>query len=55
MGFSETWMQWMMLCVNLVNYSALMNFEKVDPIRSVKRLRQARKSKEKKCTKELYN
>jgi hypothetical protein len=32
MGFSEKWMQWMMLCVSSVNYSALVNFEKVGPI-----------------------
>jgi hypothetical protein len=32
MGFSDTWVQWMMLCVSSVNYSALVNYEKVGPI-----------------------
>jgi hypothetical protein len=40
MGFSEKWMQWMMLCVSSVNYSALVNFEKVGPIHPGRGLRQ---------------
>jgi hypothetical protein len=40
MGFSETWIKWMMLCVSSVNYSALMNFEKVCPIHPGRGLRQ---------------
>ncbi|KAK2370479.1 hypothetical protein QL285_083528 [Trifolium repens] len=40
MGFSETWIKWMMLCVSSVNYSALMNFEKVGPIHPDRGLRQ---------------
>jgi hypothetical protein len=32
MDFSDTWVRWMMLCVSSVNYSALVNFEKVGPI-----------------------
>jgi hypothetical protein len=27
LGFSDTWIKWMMLCVSSVNYSALVNFE----------------------------
>ncbi|GAU30590.1 hypothetical protein TSUD_392810 [Trifolium subterraneum] len=40
MGFSDTWVQWMMLCVSSVNYSALVNFEKVGPIHPGRGLRQ---------------
>ncbi|GAU44727.1 hypothetical protein TSUD_88120 [Trifolium subterraneum] len=40
MGFSDTWVHWMMLCVSSVNYSALVNFEKVGPIRPGRGLRQ---------------
>jgi hypothetical protein len=40
MGFSETWIKWMMLCVSSVNYSALMNFERVGPIHPGRGLRQ---------------
>jgi hypothetical protein len=33
MGFAEKWIQWMMMmCVSYVNYSVLMNFDKVGPI-----------------------
>jgi hypothetical protein len=32
MGFSAKWVQWMLLCVSTVNYSVLMNFDKVGPI-----------------------
>jgi hypothetical protein len=40
MGFSDTWVQWMMLCVSSVNYSALVNYEKVGPIHPGRGLRQ---------------
>ncbi|WJX28566.1 hypothetical protein P8452_17266 [Trifolium repens] len=40
MGFSDTWIKWMMLCVSSVNYSALVNFEKVGPIHPGRGLRQ---------------
>jgi hypothetical protein len=40
MGFSDTWVQWMKLCVSSVNYSALVNFEKVCPIHPGRGLRQ---------------
>jgi hypothetical protein len=32
MGFSEKWIQWMMMCVSSVTYSVLMNFDRVGPI-----------------------
>jgi hypothetical protein len=32
MGFANKWIHWMMLCVSSVNYSVLVNFEKVGPI-----------------------
>jgi len=32
MGFSEKWIQWMMMCVSFVTYSVLMNFDRVRPI-----------------------
>jgi hypothetical protein len=32
MGFLDKWVQWMMMCVSTVNYSVLMNFDKVGPI-----------------------
>ena len=31
MGFSEKWIQWMMMCVGSVTYSVLMNFDRVGP------------------------
>jgi hypothetical protein len=40
MGFSDTWIKWMMLCVSSVNYSALLNFENVGPIHPGRGLRQ---------------
>ncbi|GAU32101.1 hypothetical protein TSUD_358070 [Trifolium subterraneum] len=40
MGFSEKWIRWMMLCVSSVNYSVLMNFERVGPIHPGRGLRQ---------------
>ncbi|KAK2423594.1 hypothetical protein QL285_034041 [Trifolium repens] len=32
LGFVDKWIHWMMLCVSSVNYSVLVNFEKVGPI-----------------------
>jgi hypothetical protein len=32
LGFGEKWIQWMMMCVSYVNYSVLMNFDRVGPI-----------------------
>jgi hypothetical protein len=32
LGFAEKWIHWMMLCVSSINYSVLVNFEKVDSI-----------------------
>jgi hypothetical protein len=32
LGFAEQWIHWMMLCVSSVNYSILVNCEKVGPI-----------------------
>ncbi|PNX71244.1 ribonuclease H, partial [Trifolium pratense] len=40
LGFSNTWIHWMMLCVSSVNYSVLVNFEKVGPIVPGRGLRQ---------------
>ncbi|WJX23528.1 hypothetical protein P8452_12731 [Trifolium repens] len=40
MGFSETWVRWIMMCVSTVNYSVLMNFDKVGPIHPGRGLRQ---------------
>ncbi|GAU40243.1 hypothetical protein TSUD_219530 [Trifolium subterraneum] len=40
MGFSEKWIQWMMLCASSVNYTVLMNFERVGPIHPGRGLRQ---------------
>ncbi|CAJ2644561.1 unnamed protein product [Trifolium pratense] len=40
MGFGEKWIQWMMMCVSSVNYSVLMNFDKVGPITPGRGLRQ---------------
>ncbi|PNX98658.1 ribonuclease H, partial [Trifolium pratense] len=40
MGFSNKWIQWMMMCVSSVNYSVLMNFDKVGPIHPGRGLRQ---------------
>ncbi|WJX92273.1 hypothetical protein P8452_73938 [Trifolium repens] len=39
-GFSEMWVQWMMMCVSTVNYSVLMNLDKVGPIYPGRGLRQ---------------
>ncbi|XP_058777081.1 uncharacterized protein LOC131651432, partial [Vicia villosa] len=32
MGFAETWIKWMMMCVTSVNYSVLVNADSVGPI-----------------------
>jgi hypothetical protein len=40
LGFSEKWIHWMMLCVSSVNYSVLVNFERVGPIVPGRGLRQ---------------
>jgi hypothetical protein len=40
LGFSEQWIHWMMLCVSSVNYSVLVNFEKIGPIQPGRGLRQ---------------
>ncbi|CAJ2652454.1 unnamed protein product [Trifolium pratense] len=40
LGFSNKWIHWMMLCVSSVNYSVLVNFEKVGPIFPGRGLRQ---------------
>ncbi|WJX44074.1 hypothetical protein P8452_31099 [Trifolium repens] len=40
LGFSNQWINWMMLCVSSVNYSVLVNFEKVGPIYPGRGLRQ---------------
>ncbi|PNY14675.1 ribonuclease H [Trifolium pratense] len=40
LGFSNKWIHWMMLCVSSVNYSVLVNFEKVGPIIPGRGLRQ---------------
>jgi hypothetical protein len=40
LGFSSQWINWMMLCVSSVNYSVLVNFEKVGPIYPGRGLRQ---------------
>jgi hypothetical protein len=40
LGFANQWIHWMMLCVSSVNYSVLVNFEKVGPILPGRGLRQ---------------
>ncbi|MCI54072.1 RNA-directed DNA polymerase (Reverse transcriptase), partial [Trifolium medium] len=40
LGFADKWIQWMMLCVSSVNYSVLVNHEKVGPIFTGRGLRQ---------------
>ncbi|GAU37551.1 hypothetical protein TSUD_54580 [Trifolium subterraneum] len=32
MGFSDVWIQWVMMCVSSVNYTVLMNSDRVGPI-----------------------
>ncbi|GAU22005.1 hypothetical protein TSUD_111440, partial [Trifolium subterraneum] len=41
MGFTEVWIRWVMMCVSSVNYSVLMNSERVGPISPGRGLRQA--------------
>ncbi|MCH93169.1 RNA-directed DNA polymerase (Reverse transcriptase), partial [Trifolium medium] len=40
LGFADKWIHWMMLCVSSVNYSVLVNFEKVGPVYPGRGLRQ---------------
>ncbi|PNX97372.1 ribonuclease H, partial [Trifolium pratense] len=40
LGFANRWIHWMMLCVSSVNYSVLVNFDKVGPIFPGRGLRQ---------------
>jgi hypothetical protein len=40
LGFPNQWIHWMMICVSSVNYSVLVNFEKVGPICQGRGLRQ---------------
>ncbi|MCH93205.1 retrotransposon protein putative unclassified [Trifolium medium] len=40
LGFADKWIHWMMLCVSSVNYSVLVNFERVGPIFPGRGLRQ---------------
>ncbi|GAU43015.1 hypothetical protein TSUD_28340 [Trifolium subterraneum] len=40
MGFTDVWIRWVMMCVSSVNYSVLMNYDRVDPISPGRGLRQ---------------
>ncbi|GAU31848.1 hypothetical protein TSUD_114590 [Trifolium subterraneum] len=40
MGFIEVWVRWVMICVSSVNYSVLMNSDRVGPISPGRGLRQ---------------
>ncbi|GAU47810.1 hypothetical protein TSUD_404150 [Trifolium subterraneum] len=40
MGFGDSWIRWIMMCVSSVNYSVLMNYDKVGPIIPGRGLRQ---------------
>ncbi|GAU26994.1 hypothetical protein TSUD_290460 [Trifolium subterraneum] len=40
MGFTDVWIRWVMMCVNSVNYSVLMNSDRVGPISPGRGLRQ---------------
>ncbi|GAU38028.1 hypothetical protein TSUD_395880 [Trifolium subterraneum] len=40
MGFTDVWIQWVMMCVSSVNYSVLMNYDRVGPISPGRGLRQ---------------
>lgn len=40
MGFHPTWVRWIMLCVQSVNYSVLVNQDSVGPIHPFRGLRQ---------------
>ncbi|GAU26741.1 hypothetical protein TSUD_317390 [Trifolium subterraneum] len=41
MGFTDVWIRWVMMCVSSVNYSVLMNSDRVGPISPGRGLRQA--------------
>ncbi|GAU46371.1 hypothetical protein TSUD_141290 [Trifolium subterraneum] len=41
MGFTDVWIRWIMMCVSSVNYSVLMNSDRVGPISPGQGLRQA--------------
>ncbi|GAU17164.1 hypothetical protein TSUD_177940 [Trifolium subterraneum] len=40
MGFTAVWIRWVMMCVSSVNYSVLMNYDRVGPILPGRGLRQ---------------
>ncbi|GAU16656.1 hypothetical protein TSUD_326060 [Trifolium subterraneum] len=40
MGFTDVWIRWVMICVSSVNYSVLMNYDRVGPISPGRGLRQ---------------
>ncbi|GAU45528.1 hypothetical protein TSUD_400750 [Trifolium subterraneum] len=40
MGFTDVWIRWVMMCVSSVNYSVLMNSDRVGPISPGRGLRQ---------------
>ncbi|PNX70556.1 ribonuclease H, partial [Trifolium pratense] len=40
MGFGDAWIRWIMMCVSSVNYSVLMNYDRVGPIIPGRGLRQ---------------
>jgi hypothetical protein len=40
LGFDDKWIRWMMMCVNSVNYSIMLNAERVGPIAPGRGLRQ---------------
>ncbi|KAK2373902.1 hypothetical protein QL285_074904 [Trifolium repens] len=40
MGFTDVWIRWVMMCVSSVNYSVLMNYDRVGPISPGQGLRQ---------------
>ncbi|GAU33843.1 hypothetical protein TSUD_393510 [Trifolium subterraneum] len=40
MGFTDVWIRWVMMCVSSVNYSVLMNYDRVGPISPGRGLRQ---------------
>jgi hypothetical protein len=32
LGSAETWVKWLMMCVSTVNYSVLLNYDRIGPI-----------------------
>jgi hypothetical protein len=40
LGFANRWIHWMMLCVSSINYSVLVNYDKIGPIFPGRGLRQ---------------